>query len=177
MVCAVTYIGGYMWWFVIQTGERWYNLHSKLCNNITPIKPSATVAVLIYFVHEINTSIMENFQFCLQISCMPFRPQYLQYGNTGWLIWRRSGRWWLEHDWPGTTEAYPSSFFPFHRKKKRKETKSEALALLLRPYVSTNNHLKSVNNPPCWGENYFKDLQGAKEAWTNTGALSRWGGF
>ena len=57
------------------------------------------------------------------------------------------------------------------------EEKKKALTLLLRPDVSTNNHLKSVNNPPCWGENYFKDLLGAKEACTNTGALSRWGEF
>lgn len=52
---------------------------------------------------------------------MPVRLQHLQYGNTVWLIWRRSGRWWLEHDWPGTTGAYPSSFFPFHRGRRRKK--------------------------------------------------------
>jgi len=66
---------------------------------------------------------MEYAQFGLQISCMPVRLQHLQYGNTVWLIWRRSGRWWLEHDWPGTTEAYPSSFFPFHSRRRRRKKK------------------------------------------------------
>ena len=117
---------------------------------------------------------MEYARFGLQISRMPVRLWHLQYGNTVWLMWRRSGRWWLKHDWPGTTEAYPSSFFPFHRRRRRKK---KAPTPLLHPDVSTNNHLKSVNNPPCWGENYFKDLQGAKGAYTNTGALSRWGEF
>jgi len=66
---------------------------------------------------------MEYAHFGLQISCMPVRLQHLQYGNTVWLIWRRSGRWWLEHDWPGTTEAYPSSSFPFHRRRRRRKKK------------------------------------------------------
>lgn len=37
--------------------------------------------------------------------------------------------------------------------------------------LSTNNHLKLVNNPPYRSENYFKDLHGAKSKWRARGCV------
>jgi hypothetical protein len=37
--------------------------------------------------------------------------------------------------------------------------------------LSTNNHLKLVNNPPYRSENYFKDLRGAKSKWRARGCV------
>jgi hypothetical protein len=54
-----------------------------------------------------------NVQFGLQIPCKPVTKRHVKHGNAVWLMWRRSGRWWLEHDLPATIEVYPSSFFLF----------------------------------------------------------------
>ena len=82
-----------------------------------------------------------NIQFGLQIPCTPVTKRHVKHGNAVWLMWRRSGRWWLEHDLPATIEVYPSSFFLFQRERESEREKTPYFATppLTSPQTTTWN--------------------------------------